>query len=102
MQGARGLLGAVPRRLVSAWLALLALLILTLGLAFVPLGSANVVVALAIGAVKALIVLFVFMEIGKGPPLVWIFASAGVFWLLILYGLGAVEYGTRSGFPPQP
>lgn len=102
MQEASGLLSSVPRRLAWAWIALLALLALTLGLAFVPLGSGNTVVALAIGAAKALIVLFVFMEIAKAPPLVWLFASVGLFWLMILYGLSAVEYATRSGFPQQP
>ncbi len=93
---------AIPRSLLWAWAALLGLLALTLGLAFVPLGWGNIVVAPAIGPAKSVIVLLVFMKITKAPPLVWIFAGAGIFWLSILNGLSAVEYATRSGSPPQP
>ena len=45
-----------PLPLVGAWLALLALLALTVTLAYAPLGALNAVVALAIGTIKAAIV----------------------------------------------
>ena len=76
------------------------LLGLTLGMAFVPLGKGNIAVAVAIGAAKALIVVFVFMELSRGHPLKLIFAGAGLFWLAILFGLSFTDYATRTGFPP--
>jgi cytochrome c oxidase subunit 4 len=88
-----------PRSLVFAWLGLLALLALTLGMAFAPLGKGNIAVALAIGAAKGLIVVFVFMELARGHPLKLIFAGAGLFWLIILFGLSFTDYATRTGFP---
>jgi cytochrome c oxidase subunit 4 len=88
-----------PSRLVWSWFALLVLLTATLGLAYVPLGSANVVVALAIGAVKAVIVALVFMELARGLSLRWIFAGAGLLWLLVLFGLSLTDYATRRGWP---
>ena len=89
-----------PRPIVFAWAGLLVLLALTLGMAFVPLGKGNIAVALAIGATKALIVVFVFMELARGHPLKLIFAGAGLFWFAILFGLTFTDYATRTGFPP--
>jgi len=88
------------RHIVLAWVGLVALLGLTLGMAFVPLGKGNIAVALAIGAANALIVVFVFMELARGHPLKLIFAGAGLFWLIILFGLSFTDYATRTGFPP--
>jgi cytochrome c oxidase subunit 4 len=88
-----------PRSLVWAWIGLVLLLALTLGMAFVPLGAGNIAVALAIGAAKAAIVLLVFMELAPGHSLKLIFAGAGLFWLIILFGLSFTDYTTRTGFP---
>jgi len=88
--------------LAFAWIGLVLLLALTLGMAFVPLGQANIAVALAIGTAKAVVVLLVFMKLARSPPLTWIFAGAGLFWLALLFGLSFTDYATRTGFPPQP
>ncbi len=88
-----------PRRIVWAALALFVLLGMTLGLAFVPLGSMNVVVALTIAGAKGLIVAFVFMELARGPAMKWIFAGAGFFWVMFLFGLTMIDYLTRNGWP---
>ena len=90
------------RHIALAWIGLFALLALTLGMAYVPLGKANIVVALAIGTAKAVIVVLAFMKLAKSPPLTWIFAGAGLFWLALLFGLSFTDYATRAGFPPQP
>ena len=91
-----------PRELIFAWAGLLLLLAVTLTLAYVPLGRGNLFVAMTIATLKSAIVAVVFMKMLRGPPLVWIFAAAGIFWLALLFGLGLVDYATRSGFPPQP
>ena len=79
----------------ACWAALLALLALTTGLAFLPLGRWNLPIALGIGATKALIVVIFFMELRRSSGLVRVFAAAGFLWLLILLGLTGADYATR-------
>jgi cytochrome c oxidase subunit 4 len=81
---------------VASWLGLLALLALTVTLAYQPLGTFNAVVALSIGAIKALIVADVFMELRRRGPRTLIFAGAGLFWLAILLWLGSMDFLTRT------
>ncbi|MBV8777303.1 MAG: hypothetical protein JO258_08915, partial [Alphaproteobacteria bacterium] len=40
-----------------------------------------------------------FMQIGRGPALVRVFAAAGLLWLTILLGLGSVDPLTRTDYP---
>jgi cytochrome c oxidase subunit 4 len=75
------------RRNLIVWLALMPLVALTLGLAFLPLGSFNLPIALAIAAAKALLVAFMFMELRPAKSFVFLAASAGVVWLLIMFTL---------------
>jgi len=84
------------RALVLTWLALLALVGSTLGLAFVPLGSFNIVVSLSIAVAKALVVLLFFMELRASRALVRTFAAAGFFWLLIMIVLTGADYWHRT------
>jgi hypothetical protein len=41
-------------------------------------------------------VLVVFMKLLKSPPLTWIYAGAGLFWLMIMLGLAGTDYLTRT------
>jgi cytochrome c oxidase subunit 4 len=88
-----------PLALLGTWAALLALLGLTVTLAYQPLGAFNTPAALAIAGVKALLVAAVFMELRERGPLVIAFAAAGFFWLAILFWLGGADFLTRPGFP---
>lgn len=83
------------KRLWLGWLALLLLLAITTGAAFLPLGRLNILVALAIAAAKAVLVLIQFMELGRSSGLVRAFAVAGFFWLTILLALTSADYLTR-------
>ena len=74
-------------RNLIVWLALMLLVTLTLGLAYVPLGSLNLPIALAIAAAKALLVAVMFMELRLARPFIVLAASAGVVWLLIMFTL---------------
>lgn len=85
-----------PLPLVAAWVALLALLAVTLSAAYLPLGRANAVLALGIASLKAAIVAAVFMELRKREPRTFIFAGAGLFWLSILLWLGLMDFLTRT------
>lgn len=86
---------APPRGLAISWVGLILLVCLTLGLSYVPLGSANIAAALGIAALKAAIVVIVFMKLLHGPSLTWLFAAAGLFWLLIMFGLAGIDYAAR-------
>jgi len=78
------------------WLALLILLALTTGSAFIPLGTANLFVSLGIAVTKALIVLLFFMELKTSSALVRVFAAAGFFWLMIMIALTTADYTHRT------
>jgi len=54
-----------------------------------------------IAATQAVIIFVMFMRLRGRPSLKWAFAAAGFFWLLFLFGLSAVDYATRTGFPSQ-
>jgi cytochrome c oxidase subunit 4 len=84
------------RLVLRCWLALMVLLALTTASAFIPLGSANLFVSLAIAVAKALIVLLVFMELRVSSALVRVFAAAGFFWLMIMIALTSADYTHRT------
>ena len=68
-----------------AYAALLALLALTTGSAFVDLGTGNIIANLAIAGLKAaLIVLLVFMEFARGGTADPAVRAAVLLWLAIL------------------
>jgi cytochrome c oxidase subunit 4 len=86
---------APVRRYVLVWLALLGLLLLTLGTALIPLGALNVALNLAISVVKTLLVMIVFMHLDTGRPVIRLAAAAGFLWLLLLFTLTLGDYLTR-------
>lgn len=84
------------RTILACWAALMLLLALTTGLAFVPLGPAQLGVSLAIACTKALLVLLLFMELKASSGLVRVFACAGFFWLMIMIALTSADYTHRT------
>ena len=83
-------------RVWRCWLALMVLLSLTTGLAFVPLGSANLFISLGIAVAKALLVLLFFMELKASSSLIRAAAAAGFFWLAIMIALTSADYTHRT------
>ena len=81
------------RTYVLVWVALLALLLLTLGSAYVPLGRLNAAINLAIAAAKALLVVFFFMHLRSAHSMLR--TAAGFFWLAILIGLSLTDFAVR-------
>jgi hypothetical protein len=43
----------------------------------------------------------IFMEVGRGPKIVRLFAAAGLLWLTILLGLGSLDPMTRTDYHVQ-
>lgn len=84
------------RRLLLAWLALIALMLASLGSAYLPLHGWNAVIGLGVAAVKAGIVLWCFMRLGDASALMRIAAAAALFALALLFGLSELDDATRS------
>jgi cytochrome c oxidase subunit 4 len=93
--------GAHPtvRVYLAVYAALLVLLVVTVGIAQVELGAWNFKVAITVATIKALLILLFFMQVRYSPPLIWIVAGAGFFWLGILLCLTLSDYWTRQESP---
>ena len=81
--------------LVKAYVALMALLALSVGLTFVRLGSLQTPASLLIAGLKACLVALIFMEAAYISPVIWLWVVAGLYWLAILLSLSLADYATR-------
>ncbi len=77
------------------YLALMLLLALTVGAAYLNLGSANILVALAIAVVKVVLIALYFMHLKGSNRLAWVFSAMGVAWLALLIGLTTLDFVSR-------
>jgi len=84
---------------VLAWAVLLALLGLSVLSAYLDIGIFHPVVNFGIALTQTALVFILFMKLRGRPSLKWVFAGAGFFWLLLLFGMSAADYFTRQGFP---
>jgi caa(3)-type oxidase subunit IV len=83
-----------------AWAVLMLLLGLSVLSTYLRLGIVfQTMVSFGIAATQAAIIFVMFMRLRGRPSLKWVFAGAGFFWLLFLYGLSFTDYATRAGFP---
>jgi len=78
------------------FVALLVLLVLTLGVSYIDLGVFNPIVALSIAVAKALLVMLYFMHLRWSGYLSWAVAGAGFIWLALLFLLTFSDYLTRG------
>lgn len=89
-----------PKRIYyRVWIALLALLLLTWGLAEIDLGPFNNIAALTISILKMFLVVLFFMHARYEKPLTWIFVAAGLIWFVIMIELTLSDYLTRGPVP---
>ncbi|MGY3487106.1 cytochrome c oxidase subunit 4 [Bradyrhizobium sp. USDA 4011] len=77
------------------WAVLLSLLLLSLGLSYVPMGRMTTVAGIVIAFVKSGLVILLFMELAKSKPLVRLTAFAGVVFLAALFALTLADILTR-------
>jgi len=79
------------------WAALMFLMVLTVVLSRVPMpGPLNTLIALGIAAAKATLVLMFFMHLKyESYVLSTVVFVAGLFWLLIFFGLTIIDYASR-------
>ena len=87
------------RSIATAWIALLALMLASLGSAYLKLGAWNMVAGLAIAGVKSAIVVWLFMRLRESGPMIRLVAAVGLGVWLILLALSGVDYETRHVTP---
>jgi cytochrome c oxidase subunit IV len=80
---------------VSVYLALMGLLVVTVAVAYVHLGIFNTAVAMAIGTVKACLVIWYFMHVKTTERLVPIFIGLSLYMLFIGALFTLSDYLTR-------
>ncbi len=92
----------VPSRIYfKTWAALLILLGVTTGVAYIPMGWFNTVLSVTIAFAKAILIALFFMHVKYKAHLTRVFVCAGLFWLAIMFVLGFGDYLTRAWIP-QP
>jgi cytochrome c oxidase subunit IV len=78
------------------YLALLLLLAATVGIAYVEIGTLNLVLALAIAFGKAALVVLFFMHVLYSTQLTKVFVLTSILFLILLAGLVMADYLTRT------
>jgi cytochrome c oxidase subunit IV len=84
------------RHLLFAWIALIALMLASLGSAYLRLGAGNAVASIGIAVIKAAIIVAVFMGLARGGITIRIVAAAAFGTWLIMLGLGSVDVASRA------
>jgi len=75
---------------------LLVLTATTVAASYVEMGVFNPIVALAIAAVKMMLVVLFFMHVKYSPKLTKLTVGAGLFTFLVLVGMTLADYFTRA------
>ncbi len=89
------------RRLLLAWVLLMVLLASEFGASFLPLDRAGRPLVLIPAVLMVGVVGTIFMEVGRGPEIIRLFAVAALLWLSILLGLGSLDPMTRIEYQIQ-
>jgi cytochrome c oxidase subunit 4 len=80
----------------TIFMSLMVLTILTVGAAFINLGSANFPIAIGIAITKATLVVLFFMHVKYSSRMTKMVVGLAVFFLLTLLGLTMTDYMTRG------
>jgi cytochrome c oxidase subunit 4 len=79
--------------------ALMVFLILTVVAAYIPFpGSLNIIVAMTIAIIKAMLIVLFFMHVRDSDKVTWVFASSALVWMMILFALTLTDYRSRDWF----
>lgn len=89
------------RRLWLSLALLLVLLAIEFGASFLPMDRAVRPLVLIPSLLMVATVGITFMEVGRGPGIVRLFAVAALLWLTILLGLGSLDPMTRIDYQVQ-
>jgi len=81
---------------ILVYLALLTLTAVTVGAAFLDLSFLNTPVALGIASIKALLVMYYFMELRHSERINWVIMGSGGVFLLIMFMLTMADIISRG------
>ncbi|AWN48571.1 oxidase [Methylobacterium terrae] len=87
--------GALWRRNLPVWAALMALLGVSTWAAYWPFGRVDTALGFAIAGVKTALVALVFMQLRHAGGLVRLVAACGLFWAAILFTLTLADVLSR-------
>ena len=85
---------------VGIFLTLMVLTAITIAVAYVNLGPWNKVVALGIASTKATLVVLYFMHVKYASRMTKLVVVSGFFFLMVLFSLTMVDYGSRMWVNP--
>src|SRR5579862_3473717 len=85
---------------VKTLLALLFLTVITVGASYLDFGSGNVVIALFIASIKAMLVALFFMHLRYEKPVNAVIASAGFLFLGIFLMFCFIDFDSRQNLQP--
>ncbi len=91
-------IGPELRPLLLTWLLLMLLGGVEFAVSYLPMARVWRPLIMIPGALMVIAVAVSFMEVRRGPVLVRAFAVAGLFWLLVLLGLGSADPLTRTNY----
>ena len=80
---------------VLAWAGLILLFAVSLGSAYIPLGSGNLMLNLFIAALMVVVLAAFLMDLQNAKILVRVVAVAGLFWTIMMFSLTFTDYLTR-------
>lgn len=83
------------RAAVVTYIALMALLAITVASTFVPLGPGNSLVNLAIAVAKVALIGAIFMHLRQARMLVLLAVAVLILWIAFMYGFTLNDYHTR-------
>jgi cytochrome c oxidase subunit 4 len=83
------------RLYLIVWLALMALVALTVASAYVKLGGFNLVTSMLISAAKTALVMTLYMELRREDGTTVVFALTGFFWLILMIAPTLADIATR-------
>src|SRR5438309_11950947 len=81
-----------PLTLLSVFVLLIVLTLLTVTLSFLALGQWHTAAGLAIATPKAILVAVFFLELRKSAWMYWLAVGAALFWLATLHVVTLADY----------
>ena len=93
---------ASPKSYFAVFFTLIALTLLTTGVAFIDLGSLNTVVAMVIAIFKASLVILFFMHLRYSSQMNKLVLVGTFFWLALLIGVTMSDVISRGWIPAAP
>ena len=89
------------RHLALVWVALIALMLASLGSAWLSLGAGNLIAGLVIATLKAALVVWFFMQLRRASAMTRIAGAVGLATLILLMSLSLADYTTRVVEPAR-